>query len=384
MSSSKPVVLVVDDSATIRACIRKFLGDEFIVRTASHGEQGWQMLHDDETVSLVFVDMNMPGLNGMLLLQRIRQSEHEHIANMPVIMITGIEDSEAAKRACHTIGASDFISKPFDRDEILRHAHKFTRLSRRIAEFCKDPKGNALAGLDNHRHLIDFGNKAVAFALQHAADVSILYAEIPQLRALRERHSSHVTEQIANTIHELLASSLREDELVTRIDDGRFVIVLPVTKAFIAQIVAARLKKAVRKVEFEIAGERLRVALAVGLSSTDNAADRRNSRFRDYCVQAALALRTSLDTAKYPVMRFDDLHQKSPQNSAVKVHVSEAADSEVNDDAMEEFGEFFTSILLGDYSAIPQSYITTLVDPLQKFLDHARPASERSTHKKAS
>ena len=57
--------------------------------------------------------MHMPVMNGMMLLQTIRESDCERIANLPVIMITGHEDTEAAKKATHNLGATDFLGKTF-------------------------------------------------------------------------------------------------------------------------------------------------------------------------------------------------------------------------------------------------------------------------------
>ena len=385
MSSRKPEVLIVDDSATIRATIAKFLGEEFVTHTATDGEQGWDMLNKNEAISLVFADMHMPVLNGMLLLQRIRQSDCERIASIPVIMITGVEASRAAKRACHTIGATDFISKPFDKTDILRRANNYTKLSRRIAEFNEDPKGNALAGIENNRVLLDFGNKSINFSASNQVDVSVLYTEIVGIRNLINKHGSKITEQIVENIFNLLSNTLRKDELISRIDDGRFVIVLPMTKAFKAHIIASRLKKAVRKIEFAIGGDKVRISLAVGLTSTDSAADAKILTFKDYCIQAALALRTSLETPRHPVVRYDETYEKQFEDLPDKLEVRQVEEDGANgDSALEEFGEFFSGILMGDYSAIPESYIPTLITPLENFLEYAHKLHNPEAHKKAS
>ena len=82
----KTEVLIVDDSSTIRATIAKYLGDEYTTHVAVDGEEGWKTLESNESISLVFADMHMPVMNGMLLLQKIRESDCERIANIPVII----------------------------------------------------------------------------------------------------------------------------------------------------------------------------------------------------------------------------------------------------------------------------------------------------------
>lgn len=386
MSSPKPEVLIIDDSATIRASIAKFLGEEYTKHTATNGEDGWEKLNQNEAISLVFADMHMPVLNGMLLLQRIRQSDCERIASVPVIMITGREDSRAAKRASHTIGATDFLSKPFDKTDILSRADSYTRLDRRMAEYEQDSSRNALTGLDNNRALLDFGDKSVHFSDKHKLDVSIIYAEIVGVKQLIENHGSKITEQIVTNISSLMSKNLRKDELVSRIDEGKFVIVLPMTKAFKAHIIASRLKKAANKIEFDIAGSKVRVKLAIGLTSTDSSEDSEALSFKDYCVQAALALNASLETPKYSIVRYDETYEKQFEDLPGKLHVNQVEeDNAESDSALEEFGEYFSGILVGDYSAIPQSYIPTLITPLENFLEYAHTVSQPvDVSKKAS
>ena len=71
MSDNKTEILVVDDSATIRATIAKYL-DGYTTHQASDGEAAWELLQNNEAISLVFCDMHMPVMNGMQLLQQIR------------------------------------------------------------------------------------------------------------------------------------------------------------------------------------------------------------------------------------------------------------------------------------------------------------------------
>ena len=140
-------ILIIDDSPTIRATIAKYLGDEYITHNAVDGEEGWETQQMNECISLVFCDIQMPVMNGMLLLQKIRESNCERIANIPVIMITGHDDTEAAKKATHNIGATDFIGKPFDKIDILSRARSYTSLNKQINELEKKAAFDTLTGL---------------------------------------------------------------------------------------------------------------------------------------------------------------------------------------------------------------------------------------------
>ena len=170
-------ILIIDDSPTIRATIAKYLGDEYITHNAVDGEEGWEMLQMNECISLVFCDIHMPVMNGMLLLQKIRESNRERIANIPVIMITGHDDTVAAKKATHNIGATDFIGKPFDKIDILSRARSYTSLNKQINELEKKAAFDTLTGLYSNRMLLDFGNKTLSFAERHNMAASILFVK---------------------------------------------------------------------------------------------------------------------------------------------------------------------------------------------------------------
>jgi DNA-binding response OmpR family regulator len=116
----KKSILVVDDEKNIRTTIIKSLNPtDYIVHTAVNGEQALTKM-DEEEFDLVFLDLTMPGLNGMEVLHRIRRSR----PGTEVIMITAHGSVDDAVQAMK-LGAADFIQKPFTPSEIkesARHA----------------------------------------------------------------------------------------------------------------------------------------------------------------------------------------------------------------------------------------------------------------------
>jgi two-component system cell cycle response regulator len=305
MSNPKAEILIVDDSPTIRAAIGKHLGDEYITHFATDGEEGWTLLQSNASITLVFADMHMPVMNGMLLLQKIRESDCERISNIPVIMITGHEDSDAAKKATHNIGATDFISKPFDKIDILSRARSYTSLSKQITELEKKAAYDTLTGLYSNRMLLEFGSKTLSFEKRHNMATSILYVEVADTQQLIKTYGSRATNTIITTVAGLLESSVRKEELVAHLEDGKFVIVLPNTRAFKAHIVATRLKQSVEDLVFDISSVKIHVSLAVGLCSTETGDSSDKHGFEEYCIKAAHALATSLDTDNKRIVRYD-------------------------------------------------------------------------------
>jgi diguanylate cyclase (GGDEF)-like protein len=381
MSDARQQILVVDDSPTIRAAIGKHLGDEYTTHFATDGEEGWQLLQANESITLVFADMHMPVMNGMLLLQRIREADCERISNIPVIMITGHEDSDAAKKATHNLGATDFISKPFDKIDILSRARSYTSLSKQITELGRKAAHDTLTGLYSNRMLVEFGNKTLAFEKRHNMVTSIIYVEIADTQNLVETYGSRITNTIITTVAGSLDSSVRKEELVAHIKDGVFVVVLPNTKAFKAHIVATRLKQAAEDLVFDISGVKFHVKLAAGLTSTevDNISEKLS--FEQYCVQAAQALATSLESRDNRVIRYDETYEKKlddEKNAYTFTTPAIAKTAESDKESIDAIGDFFSGILSGDYSSIPTEFLPTLIEPLENFLEYAHAALQEN------
>ena len=107
-------ILIVDDSATMRKIIMRALRqvgvDIATVLQAGNGVEALEQLDSNADVGLVFCDVNMPEMNGIELVRKIRES-HEADA-LPIIMIT-TEGGDAMRQEAMDEGANGYVSKPF-------------------------------------------------------------------------------------------------------------------------------------------------------------------------------------------------------------------------------------------------------------------------------
>ena len=113
MTKEKQRILVVDDEQTVRDFLQKALENAgYDVITASDGREALDKVSQFD-VSLVLLDIVMPGLDGYEVLEHMRQYE-----DIPVIMLTGI-GGETTKIDTLALGADDYITKPFSVEELL-------------------------------------------------------------------------------------------------------------------------------------------------------------------------------------------------------------------------------------------------------------------------
>src|SRR5262245_28403264 len=109
----RPVVLVVDDDPGLRDSFRLILDDDHDVLEAADGSQAVETVRTTQ-VDLVLLDIRLPDIDGIAVLGEIKSID-EHVE---VILVTAVQTVRTAVAAMK-LGAFDYVTKPFDEDEIL-------------------------------------------------------------------------------------------------------------------------------------------------------------------------------------------------------------------------------------------------------------------------
>jgi len=111
VDGQKGTILIVDDHIENRDLLRQRLDREgFGTAVAANGLDALQML-EEQRIDLVLLDVLMPGMDGIEVLQRIKASET--LKSIPVIMISALDEIERVVQ-CIEMGAEDYLSKPFN------------------------------------------------------------------------------------------------------------------------------------------------------------------------------------------------------------------------------------------------------------------------------
>ena len=114
-------ILVVDDEASMRKLLsRNLKASGFDVRTASDGSEALKLI-DEHRFDLLLLDINMPGPDGLQVLETMRR-----IAEFPVLMLSG-RGRERDKVKALDLGADDYLTKPFGIAELLARVNALLR-----------------------------------------------------------------------------------------------------------------------------------------------------------------------------------------------------------------------------------------------------------------
>jgi two-component system response regulator AtoC len=140
----RPSILVIDDDPSLLESYSVLLEDEFQLYTATSGEEGIEILRQED-VNVLLLDIRLPGIDGMEVLRQAKTIDE----NVDVIMITAVKNVRVAVEAIK-LGAYDYLVKPFEIDEVLSLLRRTLERQRLLREVLY-----LRAEVDRHQHMGD-------------------------------------------------------------------------------------------------------------------------------------------------------------------------------------------------------------------------------------
>jgi len=267
-----PHILIVDDSPTIRVSLTRFVRDEFVPLEASDGEEAWEQILNDERIEVVISDLSMPKLDGFGLLERMRSSEVTRVQNLPVIMVTAADDTDARERAIQA-GANDFLAKNSDQVEFLARLHAQRKLAKAIRlleesqrELREQSSHDVLTGLPNRSFFQQVASKEISLMIRQKEYFAVMKLEIDRLESINEAQGYPAGDFVVSNVAQMLADTVRDEDMVARISGKEFVVGSPYTNRLAAIVLAERLRKAVDAMSIEFEGNPIDATISIGIA----------------------------------------------------------------------------------------------------------------------
>ena len=190
----KKPVLIVEDDFVNRELLNAYLQQEYEILCAETAEEALRIIHgNSETLSLVLLDLNLPGMKGLDLLREIKKDID--LSRIPVIVLTSDTESEVDSL---NAGASDFIPKPYLRHEIiLARVRRSIELSEN-KDLIRWTERDQLTGLYNREYFYRYAEIYDTFHQDEATDALVL--DVSHFRVMNERFGRAYADEVLKRI----------------------------------------------------------------------------------------------------------------------------------------------------------------------------------------
>jgi diguanylate cyclase (GGDEF)-like protein len=200
-AANLPTVLVVDDDRVNRMALAELLRDECRLVLAKDGPSALQRMQDED-VSLVLLDVSMPGMDGYEVLAQIKAGERT--SDIGVIFITGHSDEADEERGL-LLGAADYVSKPF-RPAIVRariQVHLKLAMQRRQLERLSTQDG--LTGIANRRRFDEAFDRACRYAARTGEPVGVALLDVDHFKQFNDFYGHGAGDEALRQVAGVLA-----------------------------------------------------------------------------------------------------------------------------------------------------------------------------------
>ncbi|HEY3593826.1 MAG TPA: diguanylate cyclase, partial [Polyangiaceae bacterium] len=187
---------------------------------------------------LAIVDLDLPVVDGFQIAQAIRGANKKEA---PAFMfLSGHANSESKVRGL-SLGAADYVTKPFEPDELLARIARVVDAVAREASLRADAMTDSLTGLHNFRSLTQTLEQEISRARRYQQPLSLITLDLDRLKQINDEHGHDAGNEAIRLVGEVLKGAVRSFEMVARQGGDEFAVILPNTGKLEAEHLAERL-----------------------------------------------------------------------------------------------------------------------------------------------
>ncbi len=266
-------VLIIDDSVTVRERIIRTLESFNLFSRyyeAEDGLEGFKKLLSSP-VDIILCDLEMPRIDGFKFLSMLKA--RPDLQDVPVIILTGMDDRERKIKGLEQ-GASDYITKPFDPEELVARVKVHLKIKKLQDELKRSNElllelsnTDHLTGLFNRRYLMKVLDKEVQRALRKGGDLSLIMLDIDHFKQVNDSFGHLQGDVVLQKLALQLQKELRSYDCASRYGGEEFVAILPDSTLKEAVFVADRVRLAVQGSRFSEPLANLSLTVSLGVAS---------------------------------------------------------------------------------------------------------------------
>ncbi len=222
--NSKIKILVVDDSALARSIMIRLLRvQKFVVFEAENGQIALNTIEKHPDIRVVITDYNMPVMDGLkLTIELRRQFRREQLA---IIAISSESDSSISSHLLK-LGASDFIHKPFIKEEFDCRINNTVRSLENLDKMFNLANKDYLTGLYNRLYFYSTINEYVNTAIDTKEKFAVAMLDLDDFKQINDKHGHEAGDLVLKAFSTTLLEHIRGADVAVRFGGEEFCVVL--------------------------------------------------------------------------------------------------------------------------------------------------------------
>jgi two-component system cell cycle response regulator len=272
--SSVNAALIAEDDPMFRRILESWLKKwDYRVTAVGNGLDAWEILQREDAPQLAILDWMMPGMDGIELCRRIRSRDQGLYRY--VLLLTAKDDKQDVVAGLEA-GADDYLTKPFDVDELRARVRAGTRILDLQAALirAKDDLQFAaahdpLTGLWNRGAILDLLTREVSRRQRTGDSLGVIMADVDYFKKINDTQGHLVGDSVLREVTRRLAATVRPYDVVGRYGGEEFLVVFPGCSAANLAVGAERLRHCIADQLIETRVGQIPVTLSLGLASVE-------------------------------------------------------------------------------------------------------------------
>lgn len=223
---SKPIVLVIDDSADVhRLLTARLRHEELELRAANNGDEGVALAKSIKP-AIVLLDLDMPSMDGFQVLRTLKSDTAT--MDMPVIVLSAMASAQD-KVAAFDLGAVDYITKPFNLTELRVRVRSALRLHRLVQMLAQRAQIDGLTGLWNRAYFDRRWAEEVAKASRHRHPLTLAMLDVDHFKSINDTFGHPAGDAILQGVARIIQRESRQEDIACRFGGEEFTLIMPST-----------------------------------------------------------------------------------------------------------------------------------------------------------
>lgn len=240
---SKEMILIVDDDDLLRSTLEQLvMALHFRAASAPNAETALKMLSEGEYTFLL-TDMRMPEMNGLDLIRKVNQT----YPGISIVAMTGYAEGYRYVDVIHA-GASDFIKKPFDLEELEAKIARIINERNLREELSRLSITDSLTGLYNQRHLYARLKEEVLRSERQKHPMALILLDLDRFKEYNDTHGHLAGDEVLRNVGKIIRKCIRVGvDSGYRYGGDEFAVVLIDADLTVAQEIGRRIQEAMRE-----------------------------------------------------------------------------------------------------------------------------------------